>query len=708
MKKQILFISAILMLGLASCEKKSNANDRPAQQGDVIQEEEDKNQGGEKPTAGETKPTEGEDKPVEGEDKPAEGEDKPAEGEDKPAEGEDKPTEGEDKPAEGEDKPAEGEDKPAEGEDKPAEGEDKPTEGEDKPAEGEDKPTEGEDKPAEGEDKPAEGEDKPAEGEDKPTEGEDKPGEGETKPTEGEDKPGEGETKPTEGETKPTEEEKPVELDPKYCYAKLKDNNGENDYYVSIDVNSKTLKDDLNKLINKDIHIYSYNTTNNYLKDIDNYDDHYVECFYTGERMDRDNSGSQAGQWNKEHIFAKSYGFKSQYEVDGTKHYHLAYSDMHHLRIAEAWINQQRSNSYFDYVLDNTNHDSYGNLWTSTTFEPRDEVKGDVARMLFYMDVMYNDNITNEADTTKLNLELTDDVTLIKEGKLGGTNYLGKLSTLLKWAAEDPVDQREVDRNNGIFAKQNNRNPFIDHPEYAYYIYKDKCDSLSLSLQSFEDGGMYVIPNKEKIDLINQKIDKLGEITLDSKEALDLIIDDICAIDQESKSYITGYEAFNKAIYQYNVLKDETNRKTDIDTKIDFLGVTGNSGKAVNNGINVDWTCGSSGAKYGLYSNNNKSVKLECTNLYSSIKTLVITADHNNLDNANYSVEVTDGSKKETFDFTLGAKKKTMDSSINLEGFDLSKTLTITITNTNTKVNKNGNTAMNGSIRVLGITFKVA
>ncbi len=108
--------------------------------------------------------------------------------------------------------------------------------------------------------------------------------------------------------------------------------------------------------------------------------------------------------------------------------------------------------------------ESPGNKTDRDSFEPADNVKGDVSRMLFYMDVRYEGN-----DDSKVgDLSLVD-----KTGTSG--NELGKLCTLLEWHAQDPVSNWERRRNERIYERQGNRNPFIDHPEWASSIYGDSC-----------------------------------------------------------------------------------------------------------------------------------------------------------------------------------------------------------------------------------------
>ncbi|HEY5534798.1 MAG TPA: endonuclease [Ignavibacteria bacterium] len=99
--------------------------------------------------------------------------------------------------------------------------------------------------------------------------------------------------------------------------------------------------------------------------------------------------------------------------------------------------------------------DAAGNI----VFEPRDSHKGDAARAILYMCVRYDGISGNQWTFNWLNTKLT----ALSEGPQD-------LNTLLQWNKQDPPDKWEVSRNNYIQSIQQNRNPFVDHPEYIYYI----------------------------------------------------------------------------------------------------------------------------------------------------------------------------------------------------------------------------------------------
>lgn len=188
-----------------------------------------------------------------------------------------------------------------------------------------------------------------------------------------------------------------------------------------------------------------------------------VLCFYTGVSYStKDNGSTSSGVWNREHVWPKSLGFSNQG--------HPAHNDCHHLHATEKWINAQRGNSFFGEVTSGSS-DSYGNKWTSTLFEPRDEVKGDVARSIFYMVVRYE----NGDCSCDLDLELVTSNT----PSSSNAKEMGNLLTLLKWHYQDPVSTEELNRNNIVYSIQGNKNPFIDHPEFVSYLYTSYVSSYT-------------------------------------------------------------------------------------------------------------------------------------------------------------------------------------------------------------------------------------
>jgi predicted extracellular nuclease/endonuclease I len=185
-----------------------------------------------------------------------------------------------------------------------------------------------------------------------------------------------------------------------------------------------------------------------------------VILFYRGLSLAKFSNGSgtqstNPDNWNREHVWAKSHGFP---ETNAE-----AYTDIHHLRPTDISVNSSRGNLDFDFS-DNALSESPENRVDSDSFEPRDAVKGDVARIIFYMDTRYEGN-----DSATPDLEVVNRLTS------SGEANLGKLCALLSWNESDPVDEFEQERNNRIYEFQGNRNPYIDHPEWISTIYTQNC-----------------------------------------------------------------------------------------------------------------------------------------------------------------------------------------------------------------------------------------
>ena len=182
---------------------------------------------------------------------------------------------------------------------------------------------------------------------------------------------------------------------------------------------------------------------------------------------DRDpgSGGTAEGQYfNREHIIPQSFFSQSTPER----------SDAHFVVPSDKYVNNQRGSFPFGTVATASNTYTNGSKrgtsgisgYSGTVFEPIDEFKGDIARMHFYFATRYEDDIPGYTANYDM---------IIKSSQQVYTNTF--LSLLLQWHAQDPVSQREIDRNNAIFNAQNNRNPFIDNPSYVNSIWGGSTDT---------------------------------------------------------------------------------------------------------------------------------------------------------------------------------------------------------------------------------------
>lgn len=190
-------------------------------------------------------------------------------------------------------------------------------------------------------------------------------------------------------------------------------------------------------------------------------------------------SGNNGG-WNREHCWPNSLG------IDSVE---PSYSDLFNLRVCGEPANSDRANLYYDESTPGASGYQIPSGPTTAqcsqdfdSWEPPDEVKGDLARSMFYMDVRY------EGDASEPNLTLTDDVATISTSNAN----MGRLSTLLVWNFLDPVSAAERTRAERAYGYQRNRNPFVDHPEWATRALFESTTPASCVFNVLEIGRAHV------------------------------------------------------------------------------------------------------------------------------------------------------------------------------------------------------------------------
>jgi len=225
-------------------------------------------------------------------------------------------------------------------------------------------------------------------------------------------------------------------------------------YDDAIGLTGDELKTALHNII-KDHEEYSYSDLRDFIlkeSDEDPGNSNNVILIHSGISRSKNKFGGNVAEWNREHVWAKSHGDFGTSPPAG--------SDAHHIRPADVQVNSTRSNLDFDNGGSSVSN-CPGCKVDGDSFETRDNAKGDVARMIFYMAVRY------EGNGGELDLEVVDKVNTYPDPEHG------KLSTLLDWHAQDPVDDFEMNRNEVIYGYQENRNPFVDHPEFVEDIWGD-------------------------------------------------------------------------------------------------------------------------------------------------------------------------------------------------------------------------------------------
>jgi len=186
-----------------------------------------------------------------------------------------------------------------------------------------------------------------------------------------------------------------------------------------------------------------------------------------------DQCGNYSGEgscYNREHSFPKSWwGGSTSVPM---------YTDLFQIVPSDGYVNGQRGNLAYG----ETNNPNWTSLngskrgssstpgYSGTVFEPIDEYKGDFARGYFYMLSRYYSQINSW-----------------NSDMLSGDDFsIWAKDFLLDWAKNDTVSQKELDRNEKIFGIQQNRNPFIDHPDYAILVWGD---SVIIGMETINTNG---------------------------------------------------------------------------------------------------------------------------------------------------------------------------------------------------------------------------
>ena len=191
-------------------------------------------------------------------------------------------------------------------------------------------------------------------------------------------------------------------------------------------------------------------------------------------------AGSGTGiRYNREHTWPKSLGFSAETGNLGLPN--APHTDTHMLYLSDANYNSDRGNKPYTNCSGCTERptEAYNgagggsgvypgnsNWFNASGFQTWGKRKGDMARAVLYMAVRYEGGTHPTTGQNEPDLEMTDNASLIVLTS-SSPAYMGLLSTLIGWHQADPPDTAERARNEVIYSFQGNRNPFIDHPEWA-------------------------------------------------------------------------------------------------------------------------------------------------------------------------------------------------------------------------------------------------
>jgi len=297
------------------------------------------------------------------------------------------------------------------------------------------------------------------------------------------------------------------------------------------------------------VHAHNYGDVTNIIKACDQnpLNPNQVWLLYSEQprsKLDfQDTGGSNIGKWNREHMYPQSRGGYSggtSSEADGIEVWLptgpndilTGHGDAHHIRAEDGPVNSSRNNKDYGEYLGPT-----GNVGSW---------HGDVARGVFYMAVRYN------------GLEVVN-------GNPPNTTVgqLGDLALLLQWNHSDPSDDFEMNRNNYIYTWQVNRNPFIDYPDLADYIWGTHVGDpwfAALATTTFSDREVVLYPNPAQDYFVLSGIKGQGALEIYDVSGSKLLRTDFIGetrfdLNLASGMYIAKISSGNKTTYRKLVIR---------------------------------------------------------------------------------------------------------------------------------------------------------
>lgn len=285
-------------------------------------------------------------------------------------------------------------------------------------------------------------------------------------------------------------------------------------YYKDADRKSgAALKTALSAIITKDHTKIGYDGLYNAYKKTDSRPDGKVRDWYSNATnythvTDKAGSYKKEGDcYNREHSLPQSW-----FEGGGNADYLKC--DIVHVLPTDGYINNQRSNNVLANVNPNrisgqskNGYSKWGQCgvsgYSGTVFEPNDDIKGDMARIYFYVVTRYESNCTKWATNATANAVFTS-----SSSYQPFKDWYYKM--LVEWSQNDPVDELEIARNNAVYREQGNRNPFVDYPGLEEYIWGDKKNepfdyddynaTVAVRTPTFSpDGGTFTSPQSVTI-----------------------------------------------------------------------------------------------------------------------------------------------------------------------------------------------------------------
>lgn len=192
------------------------------------------------------------------------------------------------------------------------------------------------------------------------------------------------------------------------------------------------------------------------------------------------NYSKESDCYNREHSFPQSWFGSASPMV----------SDMFHIYPTDGKVNGERNNYPYGEVSSATFTSLQGGKlgtntfpgYSGTVFEPIDEYKGDLARTYFYMATRYENLIAGWQNNGNANEILAGNSFPVYDQWV--------IDLMVKWHNQDPISLKEINRNNAIYGYQQNRNPYIDSPQFVQRIWGGNCPNKPI-----------IVSNNVKVEL---------------------------------------------------------------------------------------------------------------------------------------------------------------------------------------------------------------
>lgn len=360
---------------------------------------------------------------------------------------------------------------------------------------------------------------------------------------------------------------------------------------------------------------YSDNSTTNCFKTDRYQSTSYIMDFYSGAPTSNSIESSGTSGWNREHVWCQDLS-NGLYGKDG------AGADIQHIRPTIPKLNSDRGNKKYGELnnsgtastaTDANNNAVHGGYYSGNTFQPMDNKKGDVARIVMYLYMHYNkaSNVGGTKDGTNSSYFGTLYFTHV----MAANSEAAAIQLLLSWNTSDPVDSIETTRNNEAANITGCRNPFIDHPEYANSIWGSSSSDPSATISPASPS--VAVGSTVNLTATLSNVTSASSISWTSNDTSKATVAKGTTTSTSSSATVTGVAAGTTTIYcKYNdtnigsvnvTVTSSGGSGSSSEDIIDNAATSSNLGNTSTSSWGTDFSInGASGAKYTIHSMGTK------------------------------------------------------------------------------------------------------